>query len=137
MSNPPGLMLPTAKSYLPGAGNPRDSAIMAQQMMDAKQQSLNSAVGGRRRKMRRGGAASPVVVPQFQMPYTTVEADSASPNAQIKGLSSTSMQSTSWAANDKLAAKMGGSKKWRKRKSQRRSRRGYKKSSRRYTSRRR
>ena len=42
-----GLMLPTSKSYVDGAGNPRDSAIASQQLMNSKQQALNASVGGK------------------------------------------------------------------------------------------
>lgn len=53
-TNPPGLMLPTQKSYTPGAGNPRDSAMMSTQNMNNKQANLNASVsgGGRRRRFR-------------------------------------------------------------------------------------
>jgi hypothetical protein len=108
-SVPPGLIQPTMASFTPGAGNPRDSALLAQQQMNAKQLSLNSSVGGRKRRYR--GGADTVAVPQFQMPYTPTGGPGTNPNEQISGLSSTNMQSTSWAANDNLAAKKGGSRK--------------------------
>lgn len=108
-SVPPGLMQPTMASFTPGAGNPRDSALLAQQQMNAKQLSLNSSVGGKRKRRYRGGADT-VAVPQFQMQYTPTGGPGSNPNDQITGLSSTSMQSTAWAANDNLATKKGGSR---------------------------
>lgn len=126
-TNPPGLMLPTQKSYTPGAGNPRDSAMMATQQMNNKQASLNAAASGGSRRRIKGGAApttttssstssttsnnAPVVVPQMKMQYTPQGGPGSNPNDQIKSNSSTSMQSASWAANDKQATKMGGSRK--------------------------
>lgn len=54
-SSPPGLMHPTVASYTVGAGNPRDSAMLSHQQMDAKQNQLNSSVtGGSRRKSKKG-----------------------------------------------------------------------------------
>ncbi len=109
-SVPPGLMQPTMASFTPGAGNPRDSALLAQQQMNAKQLSLNSSVGGRRKRRKFKGGADTVAVPQFQMQYTPTGGPGSNPNDQITGLSSTSMQSTAWAANDNLATKKGGSR---------------------------
>ena len=116
MSTPAGLMLPTAKSYAPGAGNPRDSAMISQQQMNESQNNLNKSVGGKRRKHKtrglyaKGGANSDVVVPQFQMQYTPQGGPGTNPNDQISNISSTSMQTTAWKANDNLATKMGGTK---------------------------
>lgn len=110
-SNPPGLMLPTQKSYTPGSGNPRDSAALSIQNSSAKQANLNS-VGGRRRKFI-GGAVS---VPQYTMPYPPQGGQGTNPNDQIKSNSSTSMQSRAWAVNDSQATNIqppppvGGSK---------------------------
>lgn len=112
MSTPPGLILPTQQSYVPGAGNPRDSAMLAMQNANIKQANLNASVGGKRyKKLYKGGAASTVVVPQMQMLYKPTNGTGTNPNDQIKGLSSTSMQSTAWAADDNQATKMGGTKK--------------------------
>jgi len=105
--NPPGLMLPTQKPYTPGAGNPRDSALLAGQNMNIKQANLNASVGGKKRKHKGGGD---VVVPQFQMQYTAAGGPGSNPNDQIKNLSSTGMQTTSWSANDNNATKMGGTR---------------------------
>jgi hypothetical protein len=110
-------MLPTFKSYAPGAGNPRDSAMISQQQMNQSQNNLNKSVGGKRRKHRttriysKGGANGLVAVPQFQMQYTPQGGIGTNPNEQIANISSTSMQTTSWKANDNLATKMGGYKK--------------------------
>jgi hypothetical protein len=110
-SNPPGLMLPTQKSYTPGSGNPRDSAALSIQNSSAKQANLNS-IGGRRRKFI-GGAVS---VPQYSMPYPPQGGQGTNPNDQIKSNSSTSMQSRAWAVNDSQATNIqppppvGGSK---------------------------
>jgi hypothetical protein len=115
---PAGLILPTMRSFTPGAGNPRDSAMLAQQNMNAKQASLNASVGGRRRRKKRGlryysggDSNDKVNVPQFSMLYTPQGGVGTNPNDQIKAGSSTSMQSTSNAHYDKFATKMGGTKK--------------------------
>jgi hypothetical protein len=115
MSTPPGLILPTQKSFALGAGNPRDSALMAGQQMNAKQASLNASVGGKHRRKKqkhsrhlKGG--DNVAVPQFHMQYTPQGGLGTNPNDQIKGTSSTSMQSTSWAKYDSEATKTGGRK---------------------------
>jgi hypothetical protein len=114
MSTPAGLMLPTAKSYAPGAGNPRDSALVSQQQTNESQNNLNKTVGGKRKNRYRGGANDEVAVPQFQMQYTPQGGPGTNPNDQIADISSTSMQTTTWKANDNLATKMGGSKKKRR-----------------------
>lgn len=110
-TNPPGLMLPTQKSYTSGAGNPRDSAMMATQQMNNKQANLNS-VGGKRRKTRGGATTTTTAlpVPQFQMQYPPQGGTGSNPNDQIKNNSSTSMQSSAWATNDSQATQMGGTK---------------------------
>lgn len=112
---PPGLMLPTVKSYVPGAGNPRDSALVSQQQMNESQNNLNKTVGGKKIRYKGGAENSEVVVPQFQMQYTPQGGPGTNPNDQITNMSSTSMQSTSWQVNDKLASKMGGGTRKRKR----------------------
>jgi len=101
----PGMIYPTQKGYAPGAGNPRDSAMAAMAAGNAKQASLNAAVGGSR---RRKGGADTLVVPQLQVLYTPTGAD---PNAQIVGNMKTSTQGTANAAYDKQAmSTTGGSK---------------------------
>jgi len=107
-TNPPGLMLPTQKSFTPGAGNPRDSAMMAGQNMNAKQNALNSSVGGSRRKFR-GGAQGSVAVPKMQILYTAQNGNGSNPNDQITKNTSQSMQSRAWAANDPQATSIPSS----------------------------
>jgi hypothetical protein len=102
-------MQPQVSSYTSGAGNPRDSAIMANQNMNTKQANLNNAIGGRRHKYK-GGDSTQVVVPQMQMQYTAQNGNS-NPNSQIQGLSSTSMQGSANSVYDNLATKKGGSRK--------------------------
>jgi len=113
---PPGLIQPTMTSYTPGAGNPRESAMMAGQNANARQASLNNSVGGRKRRKYRGGQlqTSVVAIPQFPMPYTATGGPGSDPNSQIAATSSTSMQSAAWAANDNLATKTGGSRRKRR-----------------------
>lgn len=113
MSNqnvPPGLMLPTVASYPPGANSPATAAKMAGDTANQRQANLNQMAAGSKRRRYRGGADA-VVVPQMQMQYTPTGGVGTNPNDQIKGLSSTSMQSTAWAANDNQATKIGGSRK--------------------------
>jgi hypothetical protein len=106
----PGLQQPQISSFTPGAGNPRESAMMANQNMNAKQANLNNVVGGRKRRHYRGGQPATVVVPQMQMQYTP-QNGSTNPNLQIKGLSSTGMQSSANAVYDNQATQNGGSRK--------------------------
>jgi hypothetical protein len=143
-------LLPTQKSYTLGAGNPRDSAMMATQQMNNKQTTLNS-IGGKRLKTKGGANTNTstnnaVPVPQFQMQYPPQGGTGTNPNDQIKTNSSTGMQSSAWAVNDNQATKMGGSKrkhkggssdtKWgcysggKKKRTQRKSRRNRRKSKR-------
>jgi hypothetical protein len=109
--NIPGLILPTQKSFVNGAGNPRDSALASMHQMNNSQNNLNQAVGGKRRKCKMiGGGDNTVVVPQFQMLYTPQGGIGTNPNDQIKDTSSIGMQSNSWSKNDNLATKLGGKK---------------------------
>lgn len=104
----PGLTQPTVIGMQ--AGNPKDSAIAAQNQMDVKQASLTSAVGGRRK--RKGGA---IAVPQFQMQYTPQGGQGQDPNALIQQNSQTSTQSVENASMDSGALiKKGGRNKGRK-----------------------
>jgi hypothetical protein len=103
----PGLTQPTVIGMQ--AGNPKDSAIAAQNQMNVKQASLNSAVGGRRKK--RGGA---IAVPQFQMQYTPQGGNGQDPNALIQQNSQTSTQSVENASMDSGALIKKGGKKGRK-----------------------
>lgn len=103
-STAPGLTQPTVIGMQ--AGNPKDSAIAAQNQMNVKQASLNSAVGGRRK--RKGGA---IAVPQFQMQYTPQGGQGQDPNALIQQNSQTSTQSVENASMDSGALiKKGGNK---------------------------
>ena len=111
----PGLQQPQISSYTLGAGNPRDSAMMAGQNMNSKQANLINSVGGRRRRRTlKGGQStinpSTVIVPQMKLQYTPQNADS-NPNTQIAGLSSSGMQSAANKVYDNQATKMGGSRK--------------------------
>lgn len=109
-----GLIQPQISSL--SAGNPRASAIEDANNMNTKQANLNASVGGKRwRHKVRGGASMPlrpatVPVPQMHMLYTPQNGNT-NPNTQIASLSSTGMQSASWAQNDNLATKKGGSTK--------------------------
>lgn len=108
---PAGYTPITTASFAQGAGNPRDSAMMSLQQMNAKQNDINrTASGGGRRRKYRGGASDQVAVPQFQMQYTPTGGVGTNPNDQIKAGSSTSMQSAAWAVNDNQATKVGGRK---------------------------
>ncbi len=109
-SNFPSGYTPITTSNLePGAGNPRDSAIMSGQNANAKLAYLNSSVGGKRRKYK--GGANEVPAPQFQMQYTPTGGPGTSPNNQIADITTNSMQSNSWNVNDNQASKFGGKKK--------------------------
>jgi hypothetical protein len=103
----PGLTQPTVIGMQ--AGNPKDSAIAAQNQMNAKQASLNAAVGGRRKK--RGGA---IAVPQFQMQYTPQGGNGQDPNSLIQQNSQTSTQSVENASMDSGALIKKGGNKYRK-----------------------
>lgn len=113
-TSPPGLLLPTSTSYPLGTGTPRDAAIHSQQAMSNSQQRAN-AIGGRkgrrRRRHTRGGASvGSVNVPQFHMQYKPTGGPGSSPNDQITGLSSTSMQQAAWSKSDQAAMQQGGFK---------------------------
>jgi hypothetical protein len=99
----PGLSQPTMIGMQ--AGNPKDSAIASQNLMNQKQASLNSAVGGRRNK--KGGE---IAVPQFQMQYTPQGGTGQDPNALIQQNSQTSTQSVENASMDLNALVKGGKK---------------------------
>ena len=116
----PGLILPTAKSYPPGAGTPRDAALMTQQTSNESQNNLNKFVGGKKHKKHKncskGGSNIPtqttLPAPQFQMLYQPQGGPGTNPNNQITELSATSTQAATWKQHDNLAEiKKGGSKK--------------------------
>jgi hypothetical protein len=122
----PGLMLPQEKPML--AGNPKDSAIAANNQSITKQSDLIKATSGgnrnkrnnnnkskRNKKYKYGGASSgatngEISVPQYQMPYTSTGASGQTPNDIIKQNTSISTQGSANAEYDNLAKK-GGSKK--------------------------
>jgi hypothetical protein len=108
---PPGYQAPVVNSYPPGAGNPRDAAMIAGQNMNEKQNALNSSVGGSRRKRSHKfkGGANGVPVPTMQMQYKSTNAGGTDPNSQMAGNLSTSMQSRSWAAGDAQATSVPSS----------------------------
>lgn len=113
-SNLPSGYIPiTTSSLEPGAGNPRESALIAGQNANAKLASLNSSVGGKRKKYK-GGANNEIPAPQFPMQYTPTGGPGTSPNNQIADITTNSMQSNAWNVNDSQATKMGGKKKYRK-----------------------
>ena len=100
------------------AGNPKDSAIAANNQSIARQTELIKATSGGRRhrrhkKNRYGGAndnTGQVTVPQFQMQYSTTGAGGQDPNSIIKQNASVSTQGAENAKYDNLA-KAGGSRK--------------------------
>ena len=106
---PPGLLQPTLAALPPGAGNPRDAAIIEMKNSNDAQTRVNSIGGKRRRRKYRGGADA-VPIPQFQMQYKATGGPGSSPNEQLGPLLSNSMQSTAWAAHDSKAASVGGSR---------------------------
>jgi len=120
-SSVPGMVFPQEKPML--AGNPKDSAIAANNQSIAKQSELIKATSGgsrrkknnrkskRNKKYKHGGATtSGVVVPQYQMQYTPTGASGQTPNDIIKQNASVSTQGAANAEYDNLAKK-GGSKK--------------------------
>lgn len=111
-SNIPGMIYPSVQAM--PAGNPRDSAILAQQQSSQSQAALASAVGGKRRKyMRRGGAGSDsnsIAVPQFQMLYKPTGTNGQDPNSIIKSGAQISTQGAANSTYDKYASQMGGKK---------------------------
>jgi hypothetical protein len=116
--SPSGMSYPQSQPLL--AGNPKDSAIAANNQAATKHADLIKATSGgsrHRRKSKKyrkkynkykyGGA---VAVPQFQMPYTPTGAGGQTPNDIITQNSSTSTQNSENAKYDNLS-KSGGSRK--------------------------
>lgn len=103
-SSVPGMILPTQKGYVSGAGNPRDSAIQQMNNTNAKQASLGAAVGGCNYKRKKYGGA--VTVPQVSVPYTPQGGPGTDPNSQIATNLKTSTQGTANAQYDKQATVM-------------------------------
>ena len=108
-----GMIFPQEKPML--AGNPKDSAIAANNQSIAKQSDLIKATGGSRHKSKRnkyGGATGGVVVPQYQMQYAPTGAGGQDPNSIIKQNAGLSTQGDANAQYDNLAGvKKGGSRK--------------------------
>jgi len=105
-----GMIYPQEKPML--AGNPRDSAMAAGNQSAINQTNLIKATSGGKRIKRNkyGGATGGVVVPQFQMQYSTTGAGGQDPNSIIKQNAGVSTQGTENAKYDNLA-KLGGSRK--------------------------
>lgn len=110
-----GMVYPQEKPML--AGNPKDSAIAANNQAITRQSDLIKATsGGNRRryknkKSKYGGAtSSEVTVPQFQMQYTPSGAGGQNPNDIIKQNAGVSTQGAANAQYDNLA-RVGGSRK--------------------------
>jgi hypothetical protein len=103
-SNVAGLKVPTQKAML--AGNPRDSAIQANNNTNQKSGSLSAAVGGTRR--RKGGA---IPAPQFQMQYTDQSGPGGTANDQAQQNAQISTQQSANSALDASATTKGGRRK--------------------------
>ena len=111
-----GMIYPQEKPML--AGNPKDSAIAANNQAIARQSDLIKATsGGNRHKNKKskinkyGGANDgKVVVPQYQVPYSTTGAGGQDPNSIIKQNAGVSVQGAENAKYDNLA-RVGGSRK--------------------------
>jgi hypothetical protein len=110
MSNtqPPGYINPTLAPLPPGAGNPRQAAIIEQQNANDKLARLNS-VGGKRKRKYKGGADA-VAVPQFQMQYKPTGGPGSSPNDIIATTTKNNMQSVANSVDDSKAALTGGTR---------------------------
>lgn len=111
-----GMVYPQEKPML--AGNPKDSAIAANNQASTRQADLIKATsGGSKRRRRRnkrtkyGGADDgKIVVPQFQMQYSSTGAGGQDPNSIIKQNAGVSVQGAENAKYDSLA-RVGGSRK--------------------------
>ena len=99
-SNVAGMILPTQKGFLSGAGNPRDAAIQQMANTDTKQASLSAAVGGCYKRKKYGGA---VTIPQVSVMYQPQGGKGTDPNSQIATNLTTSTQSAANAKYDNLA----------------------------------
>lgn len=118
----PGLIYPSVQAM--PAGNPRDSAILAQQESVKSQVALAKAVGGgasKKTKLHGGNSQSnSILVPQFQMQYKPIGADGQDPNSIIKSGSQISTQGAANSVYDKLASQKGGKKSRKNKKTKRR-----------------
>jgi hypothetical protein len=109
-----GMIYPQETPML--AGNPKDSAIAANNQATTRQANLIKATGGSRRRQiykrnKYGGATNDVTVPQYQMQYKPTGAGGQDPNSIIKQNAGLSTQGDANAQYDNLAAKKGGSRK--------------------------
>lgn len=111
MSNIPGLMKPTTISYPAGANSPATAAKAINDANNQKLQNINQMAAGSRRRRYKGGDNSQVAVPVIKPIYPQQNGPGTDTTSQQANISKYSMQSSSWAANDNQAAKMGGSKK--------------------------
>jgi len=111
-SNVAGLKVPTQKAML--AGNPRDSAIQANNNTNQKSGSLSAAVGGSRR--RKGGASGTIPAPQFQMQYTDQSGPGGTANDQAQQNAQIGTQQSANSALDASATTKGGRRRRRSRK---------------------
>jgi len=106
-----GMIYPQEKPML--AGNPKDSAIAANNQAIARQSDLIKATSGgkgkrhRHRRNKYGGATN---VPQFQMQYTPTGAGGQNPNDIITQNAGLSVQGAENAKYDNFA-RVGGSRK--------------------------
>jgi len=111
-----GMIYPQEKPML--AGNPKDSAIAANNQSIARQAELIKATSGGRRHRRNkrnkyggaNGTTGEVAVPQFQMQYSSTGAGGQDPNSIIKQNAGVSVQAAENAKYDNLA-RVGGSRK--------------------------
>jgi hypothetical protein len=112
-----GMIYPQEKPML--AGNPKDSAIAANNQAIGRQADLIKATSGgskhRRRRIKRtkygGDNKDGIAVPQFQMQYSTTGAGGQDPNSIIKQNAAVSVQGAENAKYDNLARVGGSSKK--------------------------
>jgi hypothetical protein len=116
----PGMMFPTQQSML--AGDPRSSAIAAQNSRSASQSAANKAMAGgkyrnRNRNRKYKGGADTLVVPQFTMSYSPTGGPGSNPNDQVKSSSQTSTQMSANSVYDNDATKMGGTRRHKSKKS--------------------
>lgn len=109
----PGMIYPQQKPML--AGNPKDSAIAANNDSINRQANLIKATSGgkryRRNKKYGGGSNDGIAVPQMQVQYSTTGAGGQDPNSIIKQNTSVSVQAAENAKYDDLARKGGSRKK--------------------------
>jgi hypothetical protein len=111
-----GMIYPQETPML--AGNPKDSAIAANNQATTRQADLIKATsGGNRRRYihkrnKYGGATTDgVTVPQYQMQYKPTGAGGQDPNSIIKQNAELSTQDTANSQYDNLAKKGGSRRK--------------------------